>query len=267
MLKRSYKNKDILCCLSGGGFRMMECAAGVLQAIDSHNIKISNYYAASAGGIVGGMHASGMTGNKIEELIRRTPVSSLMTTDYTVYIPFYTAKSVYTREPMKKMIAANVDNDIISKTVKVSATVEDTQATVMLPGSVDALMATSAIPEVFPPVTINGVTYVDGGVKNNIPIPKIVDIPKYEMIIIIMCNDDVTNPPNFWSRMFNWKSVRAIDWLNATMAREFNQVWESWTDLSNVVIIQPPPFRSELMTWSDKFGLIEHARNHALSVL
>lgn len=246
---------------------MMECATGVLQAIDYHNIKISRYIGASAGGIIGGLHASSMTGVQIEQMIRKTPVSSLMSKDWRVLIPFYTCKSLYTRDPMRKMINDNVSPYAISELMKVSVTNEKTQETVMLPGSVDALMATSAIPEVFPPVTIDNVTYVDGGVKNNIPLPKIVDIPSYEMIIIIMCNDDVTESPNFLQRMFTWKLSRALSWFDATMSREFCQVWESWTGLSNVVIIQPPPFKSDLLAWSDGFKLIEHAKQYAMGVL
>ncbi len=42
--------------------------------------------------------------------------------------------------------------------------------------SVDAVMASAAIPAVFPPVVINGVPYIDGGVVNNTPISHAVDL-------------------------------------------------------------------------------------------
>lgn len=41
---------------------------------------------------------------------------------------------------------------------------------------VPAVMASAAIPGVFPPVTIDGVRYVDGGVANNTPISVAVDL-------------------------------------------------------------------------------------------
>lgn len=42
--------------------------------------------------------------------------------------------------------------------------------------SVDAVMASAAIPAVFPPVKINGVPYIDGGVVNNTPISHAVEL-------------------------------------------------------------------------------------------
>lgn len=42
--------------------------------------------------------------------------------------------------------------------------------------AVDAVMASAAIPAVFPPVMINGVPYIDGGVVNNTPISHAVDL-------------------------------------------------------------------------------------------
>lgn len=42
--------------------------------------------------------------------------------------------------------------------------------------AVDAVMASAAIPAVFPPIMITGVPYIDGGVVNNTPISHAVDL-------------------------------------------------------------------------------------------
>lgn len=43
-------------------------------------------------------------------------------------------------------------------------------------GILEPLLASSAMPGVFPPVEINGVTYIDGGVANNVPAAKAVEL-------------------------------------------------------------------------------------------
>lgn len=39
----------------------------------------------------------------------------------------------------------------------------------------EALMASAAMPGVFPPVTIDGITYIDGGVANNVPVSRAIE--------------------------------------------------------------------------------------------
>jgi NTE family protein len=50
--------------------------------------------------------------------------------------------------------------------------------------TVDAVMASAAIPAVFPPVMINGVPYIDGGVVNNTPISHAVDLGADEVWVL-----------------------------------------------------------------------------------
>lgn len=40
----------------------------------------------------------------------------------------------------------------------------------------DPLLASAAMPGVFPPVEIGGVTYIDGGVSNNVPVSKAIEL-------------------------------------------------------------------------------------------
>ncbi len=50
--------------------------------------------------------------------------------------------------------------------------------------AVDAVMASAAIPAVFPPVVIGGVPYIDGGVVNNTPISHAVDLGATEIWVL-----------------------------------------------------------------------------------
>ncbi len=50
--------------------------------------------------------------------------------------------------------------------------------------AVNAVMASAAIPAVFPPVVIGGVPYIDGGVVNNTPISHAVDLGADEVWVL-----------------------------------------------------------------------------------
>lgn len=263
--RRDYsKYRRVLLCLSGGGFRMMEVGAGVLQALEQLHIPISAYRAASAGSVIAGMNASGLSGNAIEALIRSSPANTLISKHWaTMLIPFYRSRSLYSRKGIETLLKGSINDQLIKDKVTVSVTEEDSLKSCVMQGSFDSILASSAIPEVFDPVIINCISYVDGGVKNNIPTPKIIEIPNWDLIIIVMCSDS--------SQVFTsaFKISRAIKWFEATMDREFSQVSDDWEGVPNAVIIQPPTpsFSTDLLDWSDKFQLINYSREYALSML
>lgn len=49
------------------------------------------------------------------------------------------------------------------------------------------VMASAAIPHIFKSVKIGDKYYIDGGVKNMIPTPKLLTIPQYKHIYMILC--------------------------------------------------------------------------------
>lgn len=48
----------------------------------------------------------------------------------------------------------------------------------------EPLLASSAMPGVFPPVSIDGVSYVDGGIANNVPISKAVELGARRIFVL-----------------------------------------------------------------------------------
>ena len=72
-LKGNDVKKPILTVINGGGCRQIECATGVLQALDAAGVRIDRYTGSSAGAAVAALHASGMTGAELETMIRETP--------------------------------------------------------------------------------------------------------------------------------------------------------------------------------------------------
>lgn len=159
---------DISLALGGGGVRGV-AHIGVLRALEAHQFKIKAIAGTSAGGMVGAVYAAGYSTEKIENVMKdldqnrsysRNPgdgpsllglgslsekLSNLLT-DYTfedLKIPFATtAVSLYTGKQI-----------------------------ILYKGKVlDAVLATIAIPGVFPSQEIGGRVLIDGGVMDPVPV-------------------------------------------------------------------------------------------------
>ena len=59
--------------------------------------------------------------------------------------------------------------------------------------AVEAVLASSAVPAIFPPVEIDGERYIDGGVVNNVPIRRAID-GGATRIVVLLCAPPVVHP-------------------------------------------------------------------------
>ncbi len=60
--------------------------------------------------------------------------------------------------------------------------------------AVDAVLASAAMPAIFPPVEIDGERYIDGGVVDNVPIQRAVDAGATR-IVVLLCSPPLFQPP------------------------------------------------------------------------
>ena len=89
--------------------------------------------------------------------------------------------------------------------------------------AVDLLMASCAIPAIFPPVTANGVTLIDGGVSNNIPLSHAVRSGA-TTIFVLLCGSRLTAAEGFGSRPFDHILAAFALSRQARVARDFEEV-------------------------------------------
>ena len=282
----------VLVSISGGGARQIECACGMLKAMDDMGIKATDFMGASAGGVTSSLYLSfGCNSRKIESLIKTTPTSDLWSPDGWLWMPFKKSYDVYKCDGMNDVIFCNTDEGKTIPNVVVSVTRQSDAKSFLVSGYKWAVYATKAMPEIFPPETsdrdmwaheINGqwwlladkvdaedelipkgTLFVDGGVKNNVPLPPLSEITKYNHIFILLCNDGVGGA----STTASLKLERCLAWVNAIMDREFQDVKEGWPGLPNITVLQPPPYDSSLLDWSTGFGLIDHAYGYATMAL
>lgn len=180
MAKNSNKIKIGL-ALSGGsslGFAHL----GVLKAFEENNIPISLISGTSAGAIIAALYAFGISFRDIEEeavkldwkkIARIKPCSMSVLSNATI------------KEILERKIG-NVDISVAKIPLAVIATDIETGAKVVFKSGnvVDAVLASSCLPGLFPPIEMNGLMLVDGGIAENVPISPLKD-EKCDLVIAV----------------------------------------------------------------------------------
>ena len=149
--------------LSGGGIRGA-AHLGVLRAFREAGTVPSAISGTSAGALIGALIADGWTPEEVKgmflEELRRPRLMRK---------PILVSKRI---ETFLRRALRHTYFEELSIPLHVTATdLEKGGQHIFSSGElIPALMASCAIPMVFPPVQVNGVYYVDGGISNNLPV-------------------------------------------------------------------------------------------------
>lgn len=159
--------------LSGGGSRAFG-HLGVLKALDELKIRPDIISAASAGSLVGAFYAHGYTPNEISEIILKKGISG------NIKLAF-NKMGLFSLDKVEKLIKEYIPEDNFEslKTSLIITTTEIRKGEIVYFRSGNNLArivtASCAIPGIFSPVIIEGKSYIDGGVLNNMPVEPIED--------------------------------------------------------------------------------------------
>ncbi|WP_130733234.1 patatin-like phospholipase family protein [Flavobacterium sp. J27] len=189
--------------LSGGGAKGL-AHIGVLKVIDSLGIKIDYVAGTSMGAIIGGLYASGYSGEELDSIFKEVDTDALLQ-DYTpresktfyekrndeIYafslpfnhfkleLPKALSKGLYNYHLMSKLtkhVSTITDFDKLPIPFLCIATdVETGKEVVLRQGTLPkALLASGAIPTLYNPIEIDGKMLIDGGVVNNYPVEELI---------------------------------------------------------------------------------------------
>ena len=165
-------NYSIGIVLSGGGARGF-AHIGVLKALHELGIKPQIISAVSAGSIVGALYADNKEPEHIFEIFSEMDIFKILRVN----------------RPSFGLLKAQGIGKILDKTLSVS-NIEDLKIPLIISATnftkaqtdyfkngniIDAVMASSAIPLVLKPFTINKQMYVDGGLMNNLPVEPLIN--------------------------------------------------------------------------------------------
>ncbi len=217
---------DVGLVLSGGGAKA-STQVGVMQVMDELEIPVHCITGTSMGAVVGAFYANGYSANDISDILTDNDWGTLFRGQvprrdksfiekereaqyYSGNVASYGAdglklpgglssmqglKSYYRQILREVPIDMNFD-DMIIPFRAIATNLHLGQKTVFEKGDVvEAILASMAVPGVFPPRQIGSSLYVDGGLSSNLPIQAAKDMGADIIIAIDVSNDPIDPTP------------------------------------------------------------------------
>lgn len=160
-------SQPVLGLTLGGGGARGGAHIGVLRVLAEIGYRPGVVTGTSIGGVVAVLVAAGWSVDRIEKLIYETPFSDILTLDRS-------GKGLVGNEALRAELCRHFGGadlrDFPIRVGLVAADLVNSQMTLIDKGpAVDAVMATTAVPGLFPPMEWNGKMLVDGGIVSNVP--------------------------------------------------------------------------------------------------
>lgn len=159
---------DISIALGGGGVRGI-AHIGVLRTLEAHQFNIKAIAGTSAGGLVGSVYAAGFSTEKIEEVVKNfNPIHSF--SRHADDAPSLLGLGELS-EKLFDLLADCTFEDLKIPFAATAVSLYTGKEIILNKGKVlDAVLATIAVPGVFPSQKIGGQVLVDGGVLDPVPV-------------------------------------------------------------------------------------------------
>ncbi|MCB1275336.1 patatin-like phospholipase family protein [Prosthecobacter sp.] len=274
--------------LSSGGARGL-AHAGVIQVLEEEGIPIAAVAGCSMGAYVGSLWTSGLNGAQLEERAReikdRATLKSLM--DFIIPPSQGLIRGEKLRRHLERDLGSKTFAELEKPLIVIATDLDRLTPHVFDSGIVShAVHASSAIPAVCAPVTLDGRRYTDGGaseplpvtlLKKRIPLDRVIAVNVMPTPDDFEANSDRTfmsgDKPAFqvFSRMFRsfWQKVNLLAYGNvldtfrrALMAAQLHLIAKE--EAAADVVIHP---RFAASTWHDfeNFGQYLQAGRDAAS--
>jgi NTE family protein len=178
----------------GGGGHMGAAEVGMLHALLEREVTPDLVVGTSVGALHGAMVAADPSVAAVkrleavwEELAARSRERSAILRDATSLIR--TRTHMRSPQPFRDaavaLLGVSTFEDLAIPFQCVAASIERSAEHWFAAGPlVDAILASSAVPGVFPPVEINGEHFIDGGIVNSIPIDRAVALGASEIYVL-----------------------------------------------------------------------------------
>ena len=163
----TFAKHPVIALVLGGGATRGFAHVGVLNILEEHGIQPNLVVGTSAGAVTGALYAGGIRGEQLESVANELQQEQIA--DWS-----YSGRGVIRGELLQNFINQLLrDRPIEHLDTKFVATATDLdtgQLVIFTRGDAGlAVRASSTIPGLVSPVTINGRDYVDGGLVSNVP--------------------------------------------------------------------------------------------------
>jgi NTE family protein len=184
--------------MSGGGARGL-AHIGVIAALEENGISPGVISGSSMGAVIGALYAAGVSTDEMLSIARSSKLTNLFEWSFPKHRGMLTLKVLF------QFLEAHIEHDsfeALKKKLYIAASnISLGQIEVFSKGPLfQVVVASASIPIIFEPQIINGHTFVDGGLFNDLPIDPLVG--KCEKIIASHVNYNGPDP--------ELSSIRAI---------------------------------------------------------
>jgi NTE family protein len=183
---------DITLALGGGGAKG-NSHIGVIRRLEKEGYRIRSVAGTSFGGLVAILYASGLTADEIEEIFTSTDQGSLYARDSNDGPSLLGLSGV--RKLLDGILGEKTFDDL---KIPCAVTAVDTKTgseVVISEGYLqDGVLATIALPGIFPPHRLNDWELMDGGVLNPVPVSVARMLSPDLPIVAVVLNDPLDIP-------------------------------------------------------------------------
>ena len=184
--------------LSGGGARGV-AHIGVLAALEKHGISPGVISGTSMGAIVGAFYAAGVSTDEMMNIARTRKLNDLFEWSFKKHGGMLSLKVL--TQVLETHIPENSFESLKKKLYITVSNISSGEEEVISKGKLyQAVVASASIPIIFEPQLINGQTYVDGGLFNDLPVDPLVG----------RCRNIIASHVNYNGPNPDLTSIRAI---------------------------------------------------------
>lgn len=251
-MPRPGKNQKVGLALSGGAV-LGAAHAGVLRALEEHNIGIDCISGTSIGALVASLYAFGWDYEHIKNFAIDISWGDLTNISFSK-MGILSNKKIRS-EILKDVGSVNFDEAKIPLAL-VATNISTGGKVVLKKGDVGkAVMASTCIPGIFDPVEIDGELLVDGGIVENVPVSPLKDMGA-DFIIAVDLN----------ARYLNSKPENIIDLLLNSFHLTLSTASKLQTEDADIVI-SPDLSQFNMVDMEQVAPLIEEGYREAMKVL
>ncbi len=178
----------------GSGAARGAAHVGVLEVLQETGIECSVIAGSSAGALIGGAYAAGLTPTKIGALVRKAGWRDFG------QVTGGRRKALLHTSPLEQAIERHLGSlqieDLERRFVAVAYDIRNRERVLLTTGSLSAaLRASMAVPGLFAPVEIDGRLLVDGGVVEPVPVAAAMSLGADRVIAVSVGGSDSTPGP------------------------------------------------------------------------
>ena len=188
--------------LAGGSTRGA-IQIGMLQVLVEHGFVPDRVYGASVGAINGAGFAAEPTREGVERMaqiwlgLRREDVYPQGRL-HGPWLYFRQRDAVYENSGLREIVNRGfpferLEEGALPLEVVATSLTDGGERWFTQGPAADAILASAAMPAIFPPVEIDGERYIDGGVVDNVPIQRAIDAGATR-IVVLLCSPPVVTP-------------------------------------------------------------------------